>query len=162
MELAREIEQQFDYPLILRTLVLQEGKGMTKVDSREVLVGNLASGFPEAFFVTQFVDSRGENEFFRKIRAAVVKDEIIIMRVDCDSNWNVHGRKSDERVAFYLNNVALLDQERAICAAPEEKLGRSSSSRSARFATGLLWMRSALTSTSTLTGRWFFTRPTPP
>jgi Flp pilus assembly protein TadD len=124
-ELVCEIEQQFDYPLILRTLVSQEGKGMTKVDSREALVGNLASGFPEAFLVTQFVDSRGGNEYFRKIRAAVVKDEIIIMRVDYDSNWNVHGRKSDERVAFYLNNAALLDQEQAICAAPEEKLGRS-------------------------------------
>ena len=98
---------------------------MTKVDSREGLVEVLASGFPEKFFVTEFVDSRGGNEFFRKIRAAIVKDEIFIVRVDYDTHWNVHGRKSDERVAFYLEHAYLLDHEKLICANPVAGLGRS-------------------------------------
>ena len=98
---------------------------MTKVDSRDRLLEVLAAGFPEKFFVTEFVDTRGENKFFRKIRAAIVQDEIMIVRVDCDTNWNVHGRKSDERVAFYLENADLLDQEKLICTDPEAGLGRS-------------------------------------
>jgi glutathione synthase/RimK-type ligase-like ATP-grasp enzyme len=127
-ELVREIEGQFHYPLITRTLLAQEGKGMTKIDSRDALVGALSvADFPENFFVTQFVDSRGGNKFYRKIRAAIVKDEIIIVRVDYDAHWNVHGRKSDARVAFYLGNAHLLEEEKQICANPEAKLGQPAS-----------------------------------
>jgi len=123
--LVHEIEDQYDYPLITRTLFSQEGKGMTKVDSRDALAEVLASGFAEKFFVTEFVDSRGGNKFFRKIRAAIVKDEIIIVRVDYDTNWKIYARKSDERVAFYLENSYLLDEEKRICRDPEAGLGRS-------------------------------------
>ncbi len=122
--LVREIESQYDYPLITRTLSFQNGIGMNKVDSRDALIEVLSSGAPENFYVTQFVDSRGKNEFFRKVRAAIVKDKIIIVRVDYDTNWNVHGRKSDARVSFYLENSYLLDQEKQICADPEKELGR--------------------------------------
>ena len=125
-ELAREIEEQYDYPLITRTLVSQQGKGMTKVDSPEALAEVLSAEFSETdFLVTQFVDSRGQNKLFRKIRAAIVRGEIIITRVDSDTHWNVHGRKSDERVAFYLNNLHLLDEEKRICLDPETVLGRA-------------------------------------
>jgi tetratricopeptide (TPR) repeat protein len=124
-ELVREIEDQFDYPLITRTLTAQRGIGMTKVDSRDALFEVLSSGFPKEFFVTEFVDSRGENKFFRKIRAAIVKDEIVFVRVDYDIHWNIHGRKSAKRVPFYLENLYLLDEERRICLNPEAGLGRS-------------------------------------
>jgi Flp pilus assembly protein TadD/glutathione synthase/RimK-type ligase-like ATP-grasp enzyme len=123
-ELADEIEDQYDYPLITRTLTFQEGKGMTKVDSRDALVAVLASGLPDKFFVTEFVDSRGGKEFFRKIRAAVVEDEIIIIRVDYSDNWNVRGRKTEKRVPFYLEHLYLLDEEKRICLDPAAELGR--------------------------------------
>lgn len=125
-QLAQEIEDQYDYPLITRTLTSQESKGMHKVDSRNALLEMLsAADCPERFFVTEFVDSRGENKFFRKIRAAVVKDEIIIVRVDYDNYWKIYARKSDERVAFYLANAHLLDEEKRIVTDPEAVLGRS-------------------------------------
>jgi len=125
-ELVSEIEDQYDYPLITLTLAMQNGIGMTKVDSRDALAGVLSSGLPRNFFVTEFVDSRGGNKFFRKIRAAIVKDEIIICRVDYNPNWNARGRRrSDEGLAFYLEHAYLLDEEKQICAHPEEKLGRS-------------------------------------
>lgn len=122
--LLHEIEAQYDYPLITRTLTSQMGRGMTKVDSRAALAEVLAAGLQEQFFVTQFVDSRGGDEFFRKIRAAVVKDAIVIVRVDYDTFWNVHGRKSQKRVPFYLERVYLLDEEKRICHDPEAGLGR--------------------------------------
>jgi tetratricopeptide (TPR) repeat protein len=121
----REIENRYDYPLITRTLAAQEGKGMTKVESRESLDAVLTSTSAENFFVTAFVDSRNGNPLYRKIRAAFVKDQLLIVRVDYDTNWNVHGRKSDERVQFYLKNPALLDQEQQICIDPGKNLGIS-------------------------------------
>ena len=124
-ELVHEIEDQYDYPLITRTLASQMGKGMTKVDSRDALVAVLASDFPEKFFVTEFVDRRGGNEFYRKLRAAIVQDEIIIVRVDYGPYWNVRGRRSEKRVPFYLENAYLLDEEKRICKDPEAGLGRS-------------------------------------
>jgi tetratricopeptide (TPR) repeat protein len=124
-QLVQEIEDQYDYPLIARTLASQDGQGMIKVDCRDALVEVLASGCPEKFFVTQFVDSRGEKEIYRKLRAAVVNDEIIIVRADYKDFWKVDGRKTDERVAFLLKHADLLDEEKRICADPEKELGRS-------------------------------------
>ena len=124
-ELVHEIEAQFHYPLIARTLASQEGKGLHKVDSRDELVAALSSGLPDNFYVTQFVDSRGKNKFYRKIRGAVVGDEIILVRVDFDIHWNIHGRKNPKRVPFYLENLHLLDEEKRICKDPEASLGRS-------------------------------------
>ena len=124
-ELVREVEAQFGYPLITRTMTFQQGLGMNKVDSRKDLLAVLAAErCPEEFYVTAFVDSRGGKEFYRKIRAAVVQDEIVIMRVDSSAHWNVHGRKSDKRVAFYQANQYLLEEEKQICANPEAGLGR--------------------------------------
>jgi tetratricopeptide (TPR) repeat protein len=124
-ELVRELEDQYDYPFITRSLFAQRGMMMTKVDSRDALVEVLSADFPKTFFVTEFVDTKGRNEFFRKIRAAIVKDEIVIVRVDYHTHWNVHGRKAVARVPFYLHNAHLLDVEKQICAHPEEMLGRS-------------------------------------
>ena len=125
-ELVREVEAQFGYPLITRTMTFQRGLGMNKVDSRKDLLAGLgAEGCPEEFYVTAFVDSRGGKEFYRKIRAAVVQDEIVIMRVDSSTHWNVHGRKPDKRVAFYRANQYLLEEEKQICANPEAGLGRT-------------------------------------
>jgi Tetratricopeptide repeat/RimK-like ATP-grasp domain len=124
-ELVHEIEGQYDYPLITRTVFSQMGKGMTKVDSPDALVAVLSSGLPENFFVTQFVDSRAGNEFYRKIRAAFVGDEIVVVRVDYDAYWNVRGRKPEKRVQFYLENAHLLDEEKRICKNPQAGLGRS-------------------------------------
>ena len=124
-ELAHEIEGQCNYPLITRTLMSQQGVGMIKADSRGELLEALSTGVPENFFVTEFVDSKGNNEFYRKIRAAIVKDEIVVVRADYNNYWNVHGRKSVKRVSFYMEHLYLLDEEKRICKDPEAALGQS-------------------------------------
>ena len=70
------------------------------------------------------MDSRGTNEFDRKIRGAIIKDEIVIVRVDYDTHWLVHGRKAERRVPFYLKHPYLLEEEKRICRDPEAALGR--------------------------------------
>jgi len=124
-QLLKDIETQFEYPFFTRSMVNQMGFGATKVDSREVLVATLASAVDETFFVTQFVDSKGDNEFYRKLRAAVVHDEVFIVRVDYSPNWMVHGRQKANRAEFYLERPHLLDEEKRICKDPEAALGRT-------------------------------------
>lgn len=121
--LVREIEDQFEYPLITRTLASQEGIGMRKVDSHDALIELLLAGCPDQFYVTQFVDTRGSNEHYRKIRGAIVGDEIILVRVDFSNHWMVHGRKKPERWAFYRANPRCLDDEKQICKDPQATLG---------------------------------------
>lgn len=122
-DLVKEIESQFDYPMIRRTLFFQGGKGMSKIENRGDLVKILSAGIPEDFFMTAFVDSRGPTGYYRKIRAAIVGDEITIVRVDYDAFWMVHGRKTSGRVAFYRNNPHLLAEGDRICADPDRALG---------------------------------------
>ncbi len=124
-ELVREIESHYEYPLITRTLASQMGVGMTKVDNRAALLAVLAADFPEKFFVTQFVDSRNGSEFYRKLRVAFVRDETVLVRVDYDDYWKIYARRSDERVAFYLKNPHLLDEEKRLCQDAEAGLGRT-------------------------------------
>jgi tetratricopeptide (TPR) repeat protein len=126
-ELAGEIEGQFNYPLITRRLTAQQGKGMNRVDSRRALMDILlVADRPDEFFVTQFVDSRrSQDRFFRKMRAAVVQSELFIVRVDYDIHWLIHGRKTEDRVAFYLEHPELLEQEKRICKDPDAEIGAS-------------------------------------
>lgn len=123
-DMAKEIEAQYDYPFIFRRLIDQQGAGMIKVGNRMALAKALAAHEGNEFFVTPFIDSRGPTGFYRKIRAAIVDREIFIVRVDYDTNWNVHGRKWGERVAFYQSNRHLLEAEDRACANPESELGQ--------------------------------------
>jgi tetratricopeptide (TPR) repeat protein len=123
--LAREIETHYHYPIIARTLIAQQGKQMHKIDSREALLKVLASDLQEDFFVIQFMNTPEKHGFYRKIRGTILKDEIIISRVDFSDHWNVRGRRTDVRLKFYLANLYLLDEEKRICKDPEAALGRS-------------------------------------
>ena len=98
---------------------------MTKVDSREEFIKALSGDWPDKFLVTQFVDCRRRNEFFRRIRATVVADEVIITRVDYSEDWNVSGRKNPKRMSFYAKNPHLLAVEKQICNKPDKVLGRA-------------------------------------
>jgi glutathione synthase/RimK-type ligase-like ATP-grasp enzyme len=124
-ELAEAVEATSAYPLITRNLSSQQGVGMTLVENRPALIDALTTKTEDDFFVIPFIDSRGPTGYFRKIRAAIIDGEIFIIRVDYDSDWNVHGRKSDERVAFYLKNPDLLSEEDRICKDPKGALGET-------------------------------------
>lgn len=122
--LAREIEAEYEYPFIVRSLLTQEGKGLFRMDSRHDLVRRIEEGLPEEFLVTKFVDSRRNSRFFRKIRVVFIQQEMVLARVDYDDVWNIHGRKTPERAAFYQKNPQLLEMEKQIIADPETGLGR--------------------------------------
>ena len=49
--------------------------------------------------------------------------EIFLIRVDRDRHWMVHARKTAPRIAFYLQNLHLLEEEKRICRDPVGELG---------------------------------------
>jgi len=122
-ELIAEIEREFCYPMIARTLHAQVGDGMTKVDDRGELEACIKNELPDDFFITQFIDTKEDNEFYRKFRAAVVGNEIVLIRADFHPNWKVHGRLKEERAKFYKERPHLLERENIILADPEKHLG---------------------------------------
>ncbi|OOZ40725.1 hypothetical protein [Solemya elarraichensis gill symbiont] len=124
-DLVDEIESQFDYPFIVRTLSAQEGKGMSKVDNRESLAQALDEK-PTDFYVTQFVESRHESGLYRKIRAAVVGDEVHVIRVDHSTEWKIYGRTKKDQIMvnFHQQRPEFLAAEDRICTNPYEELGQ--------------------------------------
>ncbi|OOZ17172.1 hypothetical protein BOW28_06890 [Solemya velum gill symbiont] len=125
-DIVEEIESQVKYPFIIRTLSAQEGKGMVVVNDRESLYQSLDDK-PGNFYTTEFIESRHESGLFRKVRAAIVGDEVHIVRVDHSPDWKVHGRMSNapHRIEFYRQHPELLAAEERICANPSEELGES-------------------------------------
>ena len=122
--LVDEIEAAFQYPVIVRGLVEQEGKNAYRVFNRAELETAVREVQARPFFyVIQFYENPHAKGFYRKIRAAIAGDHIQIVRVDSDTSWNVHGRKSEDRVVFYQENDHLLREEEAICLDPDSALG---------------------------------------
>lgn len=123
-DLAAEIEDTFEYPLIVRGLTEQQGGNAFKADNGAELRAAIQSVEGDKYFyVIRFCENRTERGLYRKIRAAVAGDFIQIVRVDFDEQWNVHGRKSQERAAWYLSRPELLDEEAAICEDADRFLG---------------------------------------
>ena len=122
--LVDTIEAEFTYPVIIRGLVEQEGKNAYRVFTRQELDAAVQNVRALPFFyVIQFYESPHAKGFYRKIRAAITGDFIQIVRVDSDTSWNVHGRKSEDRVVFYQENAHLLREEEALCLDPDTELG---------------------------------------
>lgn len=123
-ELTERIEAEFEYPIIARGLVEQEGKNVFFIADRTALNAALHHLKSERrFYVIQFHHSHHGEGYYRKIRAAVAGDFIQIVRVDHDVTWNVHGRKAEAKIHFYKENPRLLEQEAAICMDPDAHLG---------------------------------------
>lgn len=125
-ELIKEIEANFNYPFIRRTLFLQQGMGLLKIEKRGDLANGLNTPEQDDFYISDFIDNRGPTGHYRKLRAAIVGNEIIIVRVDHSPHWVVHGmRKDDEKIAFYRNHPIYLEMDERICSNPDLELGPS-------------------------------------
>ncbi len=122
--LVDAIESEFEYPFIWRDPFLHQGRGLLKIDNRGALKDALHLPGHADFLITEFIDSRGATGYYRKLRAAFVGNEVVIVRVDHSPSWLVHGmRKDDERIAFYLNNPIFLEIDNKICLNPDKELG---------------------------------------
>jgi hypothetical protein len=121
---VRALEVKLNYPMIVRTTTYQAGLGMAKIEDVTELRRELSAKNGRELYAHNFVENRTEDGWYRKFRAAVVGDEIIPHWVDFSDDWNVHGRASPERKAFYRQRSYLREAEKRVLTIPNDILTR--------------------------------------
>jgi glutathione synthase/RimK-type ligase-like ATP-grasp enzyme len=132
--IAADIEDRFAYPVILRTcqshssaklqhsatssVAVLARDGLALRDSLETL------GWPE-FYAIEYVSLHRPDGQFRKIRAVLTEDEVIIAIPAFASEWMVGGgRGRANGIAYYRAHPELTAECRRIVLDPEGELGR--------------------------------------
>lgn len=123
-QLARHIGKTVGFPVIIRDPFAQRGILAEKIGSLAELSRHLATRREMPLYAIQYVDNPAAQGAYRKIRAAVIGDELFITHVHFGPRWNVHRERDREKLtAFDLDGKVTAHAARII-AAPEETLGR--------------------------------------
>lgn len=77
-------------PALIRPLGSHGGQNLEKIDRASDLRAYLDANPDGEFFVTQFVDYRGEDGLFRKLRVAVVDGRPFLCHMAASDHWMVH------------------------------------------------------------------------
>lgn len=80
----------FAFPFIVRPVNSQGGHGLDRIQNGEQLATYLDRIDAAEFFVAPFVDYRGEDGYFRKIRVALVQGHAFVCHMAVSAHWMVH------------------------------------------------------------------------
>ncbi|WP_301101384.1 hypothetical protein [Propionivibrio sp.] len=79
-----------DFPVIVRPVDSQGGRDLDKIDSPEMVAAYLARVDSTEFFVSRFIDYRGQDGLFRKYRIALIDGSPFACHMGVSSHWMVH------------------------------------------------------------------------
>ena len=121
---VRLVSEAIGFPVIIRGPFSQKGLGAEKIDSPEDLSRHLAN-LPDAqLYAIEYVDNAVAPGAYRKIRAAVIGEEIFISHVHFGPRWNVHRERDPEKLREFDLDRSLADHAARMISAPDETLGR--------------------------------------
>jgi tetratricopeptide (TPR) repeat protein len=123
-QIVRHIGETIGFPVIIRNPFYQLGIGTEKIDSPGELTQLLATLPEKQHYAIEYVDNPAEQGAYRKIRAAVIGEELFIAHVHFGRRWNVHRDRDAEELKVFDPNGKFAAQAVRIIAAPEETLGR--------------------------------------
>jgi tetratricopeptide (TPR) repeat protein len=130
-QLAQFIEKAFDYPLIVRSIYDNQGQNLHLVRTTQELSDRLKEIPGTAVYVVEFVDGPPGRQHFRRMRAAFVEKEPVIVRADYSAFWMIHGRVPHMLIPDYLysnelykDRPDLLEHANQIMRQPERELGK--------------------------------------
>lgn len=123
--LVRSIGEAFGFPVIIRDTFRQMGKEAAKVHSAVELAAYLGTAAATELYAIQFIDNPVAGGLFRKIRAAVIGDEVIIVHVHFGERWNVHRDRDAARAAELSIPAAEAAFAQSILFTPDETLGKA-------------------------------------
>jgi len=110
---SRATAEGFKFPLIVRVAGLHGGRDMIRVDGVDALDDLHALPFDgRDFYLTQFVDSRSDDGYYRKTRVAVIDGVPLIRHYLIDRNWIVNASS----LAFMDQSETLTDEARQMMA----------------------------------------------
>ena len=120
--LATKIEESgLDYPMIVRHRGTQTGKTLKKVDTREDLVAWLLEqprGTP--LYASEFVDCRGKDGLYHKIRAFFIDGEYFPVANLTSDSWQIH---SGDRYRLMSSTPSAQEDEKAFLEDAQAYLG---------------------------------------
>lgn len=102
------------FPLIVRLAGTHTGRIVGLFDTMDDLRAALTE--PEEHIITEFVDFRSADGFYRKHRAFFFGQRIIFRHMIASDEWSVHAR---DRMRFMVHRPDLLEEEAALYAKPD-------------------------------------------
>jgi hypothetical protein len=84
------VAQDCHFPVIVRPVGSQKGKGLIKLDNSDAIPFYLASRPESAFYVSRFVDYRSPDGQFRKYRVVLIDDRPYVCHMAISDRWMVH------------------------------------------------------------------------
>lgn len=121
---VRIIGERIGFPLIIRAPFAQKGIGAAKIDTPAELARHLAGQPQMQLYAIRYVHNPVAGGAYRKIRAAVIGDEVFITHVHFGPAWNVHRERDSEKIAAFDPDGAIRAEARRMTLMPEEALGR--------------------------------------
>jgi glutathione synthase/RimK-type ligase-like ATP-grasp enzyme len=94
-------KNRFNYPVLVRPAELQAGRGLKRVNDDDQWSELLYSEwFRQDHFMTQFVDSKTEEDAYLKVRVLYIGGKPFLRHVKASSNWLVHNSRREEVAGF--------------------------------------------------------------
>ena len=78
------------YPVTLRPLVSQGGRGLARIDNAVELAAHLDGSDDEEYFVSFYIDYQSRDGLYRKARIALIDGTPYICHLAISSHWIVH------------------------------------------------------------------------
>ena len=123
--IVRLIRNDIGFPAIVRDPFMQMGMEAFKLDTPRQLEKYLSSRPGQELYGIEFVHNPAADGVYRKIRAAVIGDEIIISHVHLALQWNVHRERDEERLKEISANQSAVEFADRIMQDPVATLGRA-------------------------------------
>lgn len=85
-----DICDERDFPVIVRPVGSHGGHGLQKMDSTADLAVYLTQSTASEFFLSRFVDYRGEDGLFRKMRLVLIDGKPFACHMGVSAHWMIH------------------------------------------------------------------------
>jgi glutathione synthase/RimK-type ligase-like ATP-grasp enzyme len=122
--IVRLIENDIGFPVIVRDPFHQMGKQVGKLDTADQLFEHLKSIPALELYAIQYVHNPASKGVYRKIRAAVIGEELIISHVHFSEQWNVHRERDEAKIQSVNQKKAIVSFADAILNDPSGALGK--------------------------------------
>jgi hypothetical protein len=78
------------FPIIVRPVDSHAGKDLDKIDNSTALVSYLQNMLNSEFYVSRFIDYRGQDGLFRKYRIVLIDGKPFVCHVGISEHWMIH------------------------------------------------------------------------
>ena len=78
------------FPVIARPVDSHAGKGLDKLDNPAAITHYLKTMTQDEFYISRFVDYRGEDGLFRKYRIVLIEGRPFVCHMAISSHWMIH------------------------------------------------------------------------